>query len=129
MLIRLAQSGLFLLIFTLTVACTGTAPLSEDSSDADARLARGQRLFSQHCAACHATTADTIIVGPSLAGIASSAESRLPGVDAAQYLELAILEPESYVVEGFPSLMPTNFGKRLNSHELNALIAYLMVLD
>jgi hypothetical protein len=64
-----------------------------------------------------------------LAGIASSAESRLPGVDAAQYLELAILEPERYVVEGFPGLMPTNFGKRLNSRELNALIAYLMALD
>lgn len=128
MFIWFGRSGLFLLLFSLTVACTGTA-LSDETAAADAQVARGQRLFRQHCASCHATAADTIIVGPSLAGIASSAETRLPGVGAAQYLELAILEPESFVVAGYPNLMPANFGMRLNSNELNALVAYLMALE
>jgi mono/diheme cytochrome c family protein len=129
MLTRMTLSGLFLLLFFGISACAGTATLSQDGADAGAQVARGQRLFTQHCASCHATTADTVIVGPSLAGIASRAAGRVPGVDAAHYLELAILEPESYSVEGFPNLMPTNFGKRLKSDELNALVVYLLTLE
>ena len=95
----------------------------------DQELAHGRRLFQQHCASCHAVEPDRIVVGPSLAGIAVLAENRLEGLDAEGYLTQAILNPEAYLVAGYPNLMPTNFDRRLRSGELDALVVYLMTLE
>jgi mono/diheme cytochrome c family protein len=124
----LARGGLFLLLLVLVGACAGMPALPEDADHADSQAARGQQLFRQHCASCHATTPD-VIVGPSLAGIGATAATRLPDADAATYLKQAILDPESYLVDGFPNLMPTNFGRRLNDQEVSALVAYLLTLE
>ncbi|NJN45091.1 MAG: cytochrome c [Anaerolineae bacterium] len=40
--------------------------------------AKGKEVFNTHCAVCHATSPDVIIVGPSLAGIASARETESP---------------------------------------------------
>jgi cytochrome c oxidase subunit 2 len=90
----------------------------------------GRRLFSQYgCNACH-TLADAGaagVVGPSLDGIGAVAGSFVPGLDARAYLEQSILDPEAFVVEGFPSgVMPPNFGDRLTGEELQALVDYLL---
>src|SRR3972149_974930 len=90
----------------------------------------GRRLFSQYgCNACH-TLADAGaagVVGPSLDGIGAAAGSFVPGLDARAYLEQSILDPEAFVVEGFPSGgMPPNFGDRLTGEELQALVDYLL---
>jgi mono/diheme cytochrome c family protein len=127
MVMRIVPAVLFSLLITLA-ACGGGA-LFDRTGSAEARLERGQRLFTQHCSACHTTTAGANLVGPSLAGIASTAETRIAGVNAAEYLELAILEPGAYVVEGFADMMPRNFGQRLKRDELDALTAYLLTLE
>jgi nitric oxide reductase subunit C len=95
----------------------------------DPVAAAGQTVFKQNCASCHAVTGETIIVGPSLAGIASRAPGRVEGQSAADYLQLSILRPGDYVVEGFSELMPTNFGTTLSGEQLDALLAYLMTLE
>lgn len=91
-------------------------------------IALGRRVFQQHCAACHALTPDTVIVGPSLAGIATRAGTRVPGLDARRYIELSILRPGDYVVEGFPNAMPADLGKKITGEEFDALVAFLMTL-
>lgn len=89
----------------------------------------GARLFTQHCAACHATSPDAIIVGPSLAGVAQRAETKVPGQSGRSYIETSILEPDAYVNEGFDDLMPKTFDKTLTSEEVDSLIAYLLTLE
>lgn len=88
----------------------------------------GQGVYALRCAQCHALTPDTMVIGPSLAGVATRAESRVPGLDAQAYIEESILTPKAYLVEGFPDTMPTNFAKELTSEELQGIVAYLLTL-
>jgi mono/diheme cytochrome c family protein len=87
---------------------------------------QGQMVFNLRCAQCHATVPDTIVIGPSLYGIATRAATRIEGYDAEAYIERSILVPGSYLVEGFVDTIPTNFGKELTSEELSAVVSYLM---
>jgi mono/diheme cytochrome c family protein len=89
---------------------------------------QGQAVYTLRCAQCHALTPDIVVIGPSLAGIATRAAARVPGYDTQTYLETSILIPEDYLVDGFANTMPTNFGKELTSEEFAALVAYLMTL-
>lgn len=116
-----------LLLLSLTLSsCGGNAKKPERLSEQE--LA-GERLFIQNCASCHATSPQTIIVGPSLAGIASTAAGKVPGQDARSYIETSVLEPGAYINEGFNDLMPMTFGKTLTGEELDSLIAYLFTLE
>ena len=87
---------------------------------------QGQTVFNLRCAQCHATVPDTIVIGPSLNGIATRAATRVEGYSAEEYIERSILIPDFYLVEGFADTMPTNFGKELTSEELSALVSYIM---
>lgn len=88
---------------------------------------QGQTVFNLRCAQCHATVPDTVVIGPSLYGIATRAGTSVEGYDAEAYIERSILMPTDYIVEGFTDVsMPTNFGKELTSEELNAVVSYLM---
>lgn len=95
----------------------------------DRQVAEGRRLFNQNCATCHSVAPGIVNVGPSLFGVSGRAASRMEGVDAHEYLLLSITKPSAYVVEGFTDVMPTNFGKSLDSGQLEALIAYLLTLS
>lgn len=87
-------------------------------------------LFQAHCAACHALVEDVIIVGPSLAHVASRAVDRVPGLSAEDYIRHSILYPDDYVVEGFAAgTMQQNFAGQLTSDEVNRLVAYLLTLN
>jgi len=91
---------------------------------------QGQAKFKTICANCHSTTPETIIVGPSLAGVALRAGDRIQGMDAEAYIRNSILDPRAYIVEGFPkNLMPTNFGEEFSQEEIDALVAYLFTLE
>ena len=89
----------------------------------------GERLFVQNCASCHSTVGDAVIVGPSLAGIARSAEDKVIGQGGRSYIETSILEPSAFINEGFGDLMPKTFGKTLTGEELDSLLAYLLQLE
>jgi cytochrome c2 len=95
----------------------------------DDPAARGEYWFSRPpaiCGTCHALVPDTVVVGPSLAGIAERAATRVPDMSAEQYLRESILNPGEYVVEGFPDAMQKNFGSVLTGDQINDIIAFLM---
>ncbi len=116
-----------LLIALALSACSAVAPASPTPTP-DPLVVQGQQVFNARCATCHALVPDTIIIGPSLAGIATSAETRVEGQTADEYIQLSILRPGDYIVEGFNNIMITNFAKELTNEDMNALVAFLLTL-
>jgi cytochrome c5 len=112
----------------LGIAACSTAATPAPTPTPDPFILQGQAVFNTRCATCHALVPDTIIIGPSLYGIATRAETRVDGQSAEEYLMMSVLRPGDYVVEGFNNVMITNLAKELTSEELNALIAFLMTL-
>jgi hypothetical protein len=51
------------------------------------------------------------------------------GQSTADYIQLSILRPGDYIVEGFSDLMPSTFGTTLSGEQLDALTVYLMTLE
>ena len=94
-----------------------------------AQLAAGQRVFVAHCGACHSAAAETVIVGPSLAGVAARGGERVDGLDARAYVYSSVLQPSDYVVSGFDDLMPQDLAKKLTGEELDAVVAYVLSLE
>ena len=86
-------------------------------------------MFIRECGACHSLIEDTVIVGPSLAGVATRAKEGISEQDPRIYLMTAILRPCESLVEGFECLMPENFGKKLTGEEVDAVIAYLLTFE
>lgn len=81
------------------------------------------------CGTCHALEPDVVVVGPSLAGIASRAGSRVAGQDAETYIRNSILNPGEHVVEGFQNVMAQNLGEVLSADQINQIIAFLLTLE
>jgi cytochrome c2 len=98
--------------------------------------AKGKVLFEQEevhgapgCITCHSVQPGEEVYGPSLAGVAARAASRLPETSAEAYLRQSILNPDAYVVEGFPSgEMYQDYAQMLSKAEINNLLAYLAQL-
>ncbi|GAB4497691.1 MAG: hypothetical protein OHK003_07130 [Anaerolineales bacterium] len=118
----------FLLGAALFLSACSTAAAPAPTPTPDPFILQGQAVFNARCATCHALVPDTIIIGPSLNGIATRAETRVPGQSAEEYIMMSILRPGDYVVEGFNNVMITNLAKELTSEEMNALVAFLMTL-
>ncbi len=119
-----------LLAFALLLAGCGASPeTAAPTPTPDPTLAQGQDAFRIHCAACHATQPDMTLVGPSLAGIASQAATRVPGEDAQTYISNSILRPADFILPGYQNLMPNTFGKTLTGEDFDALVAYLLTLE
>jgi len=96
----------------------------------------GERLYYEMslgtnaaCRICHSLTPDEVLVGPSLAGVATRARTRVPGLSAEAYLRQSILEPEAYIVPGFPAgQMVNNLGQVLTPTQVDDLVAFLLTL-
>jgi nitric oxide reductase subunit C len=95
-------------------------------------VAAGRFWFSRppaNCATCHSLEPDVVIVGPSLAGVATRAASRVSGMSAAAYLRDSILDPSAFVVPGFPDAMARNLGEVLDDQQINNILAFLETLE
>jgi len=118
-------------------------PGLEGSPDSPDPVLRGQAVFNGPggCASCHSLAAGTTLVGPSLAGVASTAVDRIQQPDykgaadsAEAYLRESILEPSRSLVSGERysvggrSLMPDNLGTTLTAKQIDDLVAYLATL-
>jgi len=127
-------SLLFVFVLMLSVALTACGGGGEESTD-DAAAA-GEKLFSQTvigaqagCATCHSLEAGMVVVGPSMDGIAGRAASTVSGMSAEDYLKESILEPDAYLVAGFPAgTMPQVWEDELTSEQVNQLVAYMLTL-
>ena len=97
---------------------------------------RGRRLFFEQlpgentgCRLCHSLEPGVTLVGPSLAGIADRAAYRIPGMKAVEYLYQSIVDPDAYVVPGYPAgVMPPNYREFLSEEEIQDLVAFLLTL-
>jgi mono/diheme cytochrome c family protein len=82
------------------------------------------------CQICHSLEPGRRLVGPSLAGIAVTAQNRVPGLPAAEYLRESILDPDAYIVEGYRSgqMLPI-YEEQLTEDEIDALVQFLLALE
>lgn len=122
-----------IVLFSLALTACGGGGGSSDGDDA---VQRGKDLFAQSvigteagCSTCHSLEAGVTIVGPSLAGIGTTAATMVSGMNAEEYLRQSILEPDAYVTEGFPAgTMPQVWKDVLTEDQVNDLVAYLLSL-
>lgn len=75
-------------------------------------------------------------VGPTLAGIADAAATRVEDLSAEEYLRQSILEPNAYIVEecptgpcADPSAMPGDLGERMTDEQVDVLVEFLLTLE
>ena len=113
--------------FDATVVPTDTpVPTSTPPSptcDGDCLL--GKELFDiSGCANCHSTV-DERVVGPGLAGVYSRA-ARRKVLDADDYIEESLREPQAFLVDGFPPVMPS--FDQFSYGDVRVLIEYLKTL-
>lgn len=81
------------------------------------------------CRICHSLEPGQTLVGPSFAGLAERAADRIPGMSAEEYIRQSILDPDAYVVDGFPAgQMVPNLDEVLSEQQINDLIAFLMTI-
>jgi Pyruvate/2-oxoacid:ferredoxin oxidoreductase delta subunit/mono/diheme cytochrome c family protein len=82
------------------------------------------------CQICHSLEPGRRLVGPSLAGIAVSAQGRVAGQSAEQYLRESILDPDTYIVEGYRTgeMLPI-YEEQLSEDEIDALVQFLLTLE
>jgi nitric oxide reductase subunit C len=93
------------------------------------------------CSACHSIAPGVNIVGPTLAGIASTAGARIRAgnyhghaTDAAGYIRESIIDPNAHVLEGPTfsaggrSLMPSDYAQTLKPEQVDQIVAYLLTL-
>jgi cytochrome c oxidase subunit 2 len=101
-----------------------------DGSDPVALSSEGRSLFLDlGCGACHTLLdASTVgLLGPSLDGFSQIAPARVLGEEAIAYTKASLVDPDLYIVDGYPSgIMPRDFGERLSVEEIEALISYLL---
>jgi nitric oxide reductase subunit C len=134
------------LLFTLLslalialVACGGGGTPEEDAPAPVGNAENGETLFSQAtigpnnapgCITCHSLEPDVVIVGPSQAGLATRAETRVPGQTAEQYIRESIINPNVHVVEGFTEgVMYQFYGEDLTEDQIDDLVAYTLTLE
>ena len=120
----------FCVTVLILAACGSSTEVNLASTDAGKDLFRQSVLGgAAGCATCHSLEPDTILIGPSLAGIGSLAEGRIEGLSAEEYLRQSITEPNSFLVSGFPEgVMPSTFSENLSNTELDSLVSYLLTL-
>jgi L-cysteine S-thiosulfotransferase len=120
-----------ILFFLLLTACGGGSG-EEDKEGIEA----GKALFEQSivggqpgCVTCHSRESGVTLVGPSLAKIGREAGERVSGQSAEDYLHQSILDPDAYVVTGFPAgTMPKVWGDVLIDEQVEQLVAYMLTL-
>lgn len=116
---------------------TGAQPMGAASANP---VALGEAVFRRSppaCFSCHSTTQGSVLVGPSLAGLATRAQAIVADQaykgaarSAADYIRESILEPNAYVVPGptygagGQSIMPP-LASLLKPEEIDQLVAYL----
>ncbi len=91
---------------------------------------RGKAVFELYCSRCHGVSGETVIVGPSLAGIATRAAGRVEGMDARTYIQNSVVDPAGYMVEGFPEgVMPADLQNQISPEDLEAVVEYLLSME
>src|SRR5689334_23471403 len=109
---------------------------SSSGSSSSTSAAAGKTVFTGvgGCAGCHtlAAAAATGTTGPDLdthlkADCASAASKKVRGATLQQCIQTAITSPYKFLPAGYSAgIMPSNFGQRLTSDQIQALVNFLV---
>ncbi len=78
------------------------------------------------CLVCHAIGGEGGAIGPALDRKGAEDDASAGSLSLESYLRGALLEPDAYVVEGFPAgIMPGDFGDKVTASEMERLVQYL----
>jgi cytochrome c2 len=124
---------MLVLLVVVAAACGGG---SESGDPTTGSSRSGEEIFAERilgpnpgCITCHSMDPETTLVGPSIAGIAARAGSRVSGLAAEDYLRQSITHPSAFVVDGFDDgKMPSDLGNVLTPAEIDAVVVYLLTL-
>jgi cytochrome c2 len=121
---------IFVLVLITLSTCSQSSTENYSESGVDpAVINKGETIFQANCAACHMTTSEVVLVGPSMVGLVERAENKVQDLNAREYIHQSIVEPGAYINEGYQNLMPDTYGSILSEEDINALIAFLMTFD
>jgi len=128
--------ALVMALALILTACGGGG--SEEAATTGGDPVNGEKLYKQTvigaasapgCVTCHSLEPDVVLVGPSHAGLATRAETAVPGMSAEEYLRQSIVDPDAHVTDGFqPGVMYQNFGNDLTEQEIDDIVAFLLTL-
>lgn len=113
----------FLIIILLLTACA-----SGPASSGPDPLVEGRRQYTIWCAGCHVTSADgPDALGPRLGAMLARAENNAAGLEPADWLREAIVNPNAELTPGYqPGLMPDYYGERLSPAQIDAIILFML---
>ena len=83
------------------------------------------------CLGCHSTDGSAL-AGPTFQGLFASRRDFEDGTAAVadeEYLRNAIINPADRIVQGFPSIMPTNYQNRLTEEQIQLIIEFTKSLE
>lgn len=121
--------GLLVTGIALGACGGGSAPVTGIAADGQELFARTVLGENAGCVTCHSLKPEVVLVGPSLAAIGSTAASRVADITAKDYLRKSIVDPDSYVLDGFDAgRMPQDWSDQLSESEIEALVEYLVTL-
>jgi nitric oxide reductase subunit C len=124
-----------------TVAASALPAESATAASDKDPIALGEIVFrssTPSCAACHSLLPGANMAGPTLAGVATTAQRTLESAaykgdakDVDAYLREAIVQPSAHIVAGAMysasgvSFMPATYGTDLTAEQIDHLVAYL----
>lgn len=90
--------------------------------------AAGETLsLSNGCIGCHALDPEAQMTGPTWYNMGNTAITRVADESPAAYLYHSIVEPNAYIVNGYPQgIMPQTYVDSLTTDEIGAMVAYLL---
>ncbi len=106
-----------------------STPVAGEGEGADATLDGRSVFVSFGCGACHLLSdgGGAGIVGPALDGISARAGERVNDLSAGEYILQSILEPGSYIVDGYAEgVMPATYSEIMSPEQVDALVEYLL---
>jgi cytochrome c2 len=119
-----------LMILFLLAGCGSIATPPRGDATHGERIFREGLNAAPPCVTCHQTAAGAtgFSLGPNLASVAERAQTRIDGMTADDYLRQSILDPHSYLVPGYRSIMYPQYAAALSEQDVLDLIAYLRTL-
>ena len=116
-----------------TEAMTETSDDAVAASEESVALREPQELWTaMACSACHnldeVQTADNFgQPGPHVGNLFETADMRVAGQSAIEYVTASIITPNEYVNEGYVAgIMPQNFAEQMNDDEIASLVAWML---
>ncbi|MEK6256375.1 MAG: cytochrome c [Chloroflexota bacterium] len=130
---QIAAVSAFITNFETWALDPGLVPtLMVEEIDLTDPVSRGRAVFlslEAGCTACHTVSGTSAgILGPVLDGVASRGADREAGLSAEEYIRQSILDPVSFVVEGFDPIMPATIADALTPEQIDDLVAFLLTL-